>query len=260
MNEMIKFMEDIFTIQILRYFLLAGIPFLIVYIFFSHRFINAKIQKRNAVSTDFIREILYSIQTTFIFSIIGFIIFESPLKKYTQIYTEINKFGWWWIIGSTLVGLIIQDTYFYWMHRTLHHKLLFKHTHLLHHKSSNPSPWASYSFHFFEAWTEGAVLLIISILIPIHPISVLLFTIISFIINVYGHLGYEIAPRWFRDSFLFTITVSSVYHNLHHSKFNGNYGLYFRMWDRIMKTESPDYVKEYDRIQNARFGNKKIKE
>jgi sterol desaturase/sphingolipid hydroxylase (fatty acid hydroxylase superfamily) len=40
---------------------------------------------------------------------------------------------------------------------------------------------------------------------------------------------------------------------MHHSKFKGNYGLYFRIWDRLMGTEHPDYVSEYDRIQDQRF-------
>ena len=57
----------------------------------------------------------------------------------------------------------------------------------------------------------------------------------------------------FRNSFWFQIINSSVYHNLHHKKFQGNYGLYFRFWDRIMKTENPNYSKEYDLIQKNRF-------
>jgi len=87
-----------------------------------------------------------------------------------------------------------------------------------------------------------------------HPVTILLFTITGFIINVYGHLGYEVAPKWFRYSWLFEILNTSVHHNLHHSKFKGNYGLYFRIWDRLMGTEHPDYVKEYDKLQKQRFG------
>lgn len=47
---------------------------------------------------------------------------------------------------------------------------------------------------------------------------------------------------------------TSTHHNIHHSKFNGNYGLYFRFWDKMMGTEHPDYVKKYDEIQKRRFG------
>ena len=142
------------------------------------------------------------------------------------------------------------------MHRLLHHKGLFKFTHVLHHQSTNPSPWASYSFHLFEAITEGAILLVLVFLLPVHPISLMLFTISSFLINVYGHLGYEIMPEWFRHTWMFEVFNTSVHHNLHHSKFKGNYGLYFRIWDRMMGTENPDYVKEYDRLQQQRLGTK----
>jgi lathosterol oxidase len=184
----------------------------------------------------------------------------TPLKGYTQLYTNLTDFPLWYLPVSLVLSLVIHDTYFYWMHRLLHHRRLFKLTHLVHHQSTNPSPWASYSFHFAEALTEGMVLLVIVMIIPIHPLMVVWFTIIGFIINVYGHLGYEIAPKWLRNSFLFEIINTSVYHNMHHSKFKGNYGLYFRVWDRLLKTEHPDYVKDYDRVQENRFGKKEIAE
>ena len=60
--------------------------------------------------------------------------------------------------------------------------------------------------------------------------------------------------KWFRHSPLFELLNTSVHHNIHHSKFKGNYGLYFRFWDRLMNTEHPDYVKSYDEIQERRFG------
>jgi len=87
-----------------------------------------------------------------------------------------------------------------------------------------------------------------------HRFAIEMFVLSSFIINVYEHLGYEVAPKWFRNSILFEVLNTSVHHNLHHHKFKGNYGLYFRVWDRLLKTEHPDYVKEYDRIQQNRFG------
>jgi sterol desaturase/sphingolipid hydroxylase (fatty acid hydroxylase superfamily) len=88
-----------------------------------------------------------------------------------------------------------------------------------------------------------------------HKFTLLFFGFSIFAINVYGHLGYEIAPKWFRNSIFFEFINSSVYHNLHHSKFKGNYGLYFRFWDKIMGTEHEDYVKMYDEIQSRRFLN-----
>lgn len=240
-----------------RYFLLAGIPFLIFYLMFPEKFSRNKIQARFAQKKDFLREIFYSLQTIFIITGVGVLIIKSPLRAYTQMYTEVEEYPLWWIPFSLVLALILHDTYFYWMHRTVHHPRLFKRVHLLHHKSVNPSPWASYSFHFLEACLEALIAPIILFSIPLHPIALISFTLVAFGINVYGHLGYEIAPRWFRHSWLFEILNTSTHHNLHHKKFKGNYGLYFRIWDRVMKTEYPDYVAEYDRIQERRFGIKK---
>jgi lathosterol oxidase len=243
-----------FSLSLIRYFILAGIPFMLFYKVFTAWFNDNKIQNRKANVKDFLREIGHSLQTTAVFAVIGYLALYSPVKNYTKLYTDINAYPSWWIWVSLIISLIIHDTYFYWMHRLLHHKKLFKLAHVVHHQSTNPSPWASYSFHFIEAWTEGAVLFVIMFLIPMHPLTVVLFTIVGFIINVYGHLGYEIAPKQLRNSVLFEVLNTSVHHNVHHSKFKGNYGLYFRVWDRLMGTEHPDYVKEYDRIQQQRFG------
>jgi lathosterol oxidase len=249
MDLTLKIFIELFSMSGIRYFVIAGIPFLLFYKLLRRYFKQSKIQKGDADRNDFRREILHSMQTTAILAFIAFIVIYTPLKSYTLIYDDLAKYPVWWIGLSLLISLIIHDTYFYWMHRLLHHKKLFKFTHLLHHRSTNPSPFASYSFHIIEAFTEGAILFVIVFLIPVHPLTILLFTVTSFTINVYGHLGYEIAPKWFRHTYLFEVLNTSVHHNLHHSKFKGNYGLYFRVWDRLMGTEHKDYVKEYDRIQ-----------
>jgi lathosterol oxidase len=184
---------------------------------------------------------------------ISFLIIYTPLRNMTKIYMHLQDHPWWWLVLSVALSLVIHDTYFYWMHRLLHHKKLFRWTHVLHHRSTNPSPWSAYSFHFLEAWAEGGVLLVIAMIMPVHPLALLLFTIVAFAINVYGHLGYEVMPLNLRKRLIFQIINTSVYHNLHHSEFKGNYGLYFRIWDRLCGTENPNYVKEYDEIQERRL-------
>lgn len=236
-----------------RYFVIAGLAFFLFYKVFRKAMQRKKIQDKEASIKDFIREIGHSVQTTFVMAIFGLVFLFSPVREYTRIYNEVNEYPLWWIPLSIILCLILHDTYFYFMHRAIHHKSLFKRVHLLHHRSVNPSPWASYSFHFWEAWLENGILVLIIFVLPLHPVAIAGFVLSSFIINVYGHLGYEIMPRWFRHSFLFEILNTSVYHNLHHSKFKGNYGLYFRVWDRLLQTEHPDYVQQYDKIQNKRF-------
>lgn len=242
------------VMNIAKYFLLAGIPFLIFYRLFPHFFSNNKIQSRLAGNKDFLREIRHSLLTTIILAAVAMLVLRTPLRGFTQLYSDIADYPVWWVPISVLLSLVVHDTYFYWMHRTVHSPVLYRRVHLVHHKSVNPSPWASFSFHFLEGVLEGMAAPIILFLIPMHPIALIIFGFLSFGINVYGHLGFEIAPKWLRHSFLFQILNTSTHHNLHHSKVKGNYGLYFRIWDRVMGTENPDYVNEYDQIQERRFG------
>jgi sterol desaturase/sphingolipid hydroxylase (fatty acid hydroxylase superfamily) len=253
MQQSFEAILKIFSLSIFRYFLIAGIPFLLCYHLFGERLIRSKIQKRYAARKDLTREIIHSLKTTVIFTAILYIALYTPFSHMTRIYTQLSDYPLWWIFASVILSLIIHDTYFYWMHRILHHPPIFRYVHLVHHQSTNPSPWASYSFDLAEACTEGAVLFVIVTVMPMHLLSIALFVLVAFMINVYGHLGYEVAPLWLRRTLLFEIVNTSVHHNLHHSKFKGNYGLYFRVWDRLMGTEHPDYVKEYDLIQENRM-------
>jgi Delta7-sterol 5-desaturase len=252
MEQILKFIAT-YVVTIIRYSIIAGIPFLIIYKLGRNKFVKNKIQERIATNKNFLNEFKHSLQSGVILTLVGFIILFTPLRAFTKIYTDINAYSKWWIPTSIFIAIILHDSYFYWMHRILHHKKLFNKAHIIHHHSTNPSPWAAYSFHLIEGFTEALILPIILFIIPMHPVALFSFTVISLMINVYGHLGYEVAPKWFRKSFLFEILNSSVYHNLHHHKFKGNYGLYFRIWDRICKTEHPDYVKRYDEIQQNRF-------
>lgn len=249
---------EFFIVTVLRYAVIAGVPFFIFYKLFFKKFTANKIQQKKAEKKHFFREVSYSLATSLIFSFVSAVLLFTPIVEYTQVYYDIDAYPAWWIPASVVLSLVIHDTYFYWMHRTLHHKKLFKLTHLVHHKSTNPSPLASYSFHFLESFAEVGILVLLVFIMPLHPLGIIGFIVSGFIINVYGHLGFEIMPRKFRHSVLFEIFNTSVHHNLHHSKFKGNYGLYFRHWDRICGTEHPDYVKEYDRVQQRRFGKENI--
>ena len=48
---------------------------------------------------------------------------------------------------------------------------------------------------------------------------------------------------------------TSVSHNQHHQKFNGNYGLYFLFWDRWMGTLRNDYDADFNAINLKKPSN-----
>lgn len=68
------------------------------------------------------------------------------------------------------------------------------------------------------------------------------------IMNVGGHLGFELLPHGFARHPLLSWHNTAVHHDMHHHRVHCNYSLYFNIWDRLMGTNHPDYVHEHDRI------------
>src|SRR5579862_8863332 len=149
-----------FVIMVVRYAVIAGIAFLVFYVFFRKKFFRRKIQKLFPSNKDYTREIIYSLLTVLIFTGIAFLLESRYVKPHTRIYAHINDYGLLYFICSIPLALVIHDTYFYWTHRLMHHPGLFKLFHLTHHKSTNPSPWAAYAFNPFEAVVEGSVIFV----------------------------------------------------------------------------------------------------
>lgn len=249
METLYRFWPEIAYYISLRYILIAGGAYLLYYVFFRNHFFQRKIQQVFPKNRQVIIEVLYSMQTILIFAMIFFLVVIF-LRPYTNLYSEINDFGMIYYLSTIPVMFLIHDTYFYWMHRLIHHPKLFKHIHLVHHQSTNPTPLAAYSFHFSESILEGMIIPIIAFTLPVHPSALILFLLGQFIINVYGHLGFELFPSHFHKTWIGRWINTSVAHNQHHKHFKGNYGLYFLFWDRWMGTLRTDYDETFDEVKN----------
>jgi Delta7-sterol 5-desaturase len=233
-----------------RYFIVAGIFFLLFYILLRPLKRARKIQQRFPKLDDYAREIGYSVITISIFAFVPLLILHFPfISRHTYFYTRIEQHGWLYFFLAFPIMFLVHDTYFYWMHRLMHHKKLFKTFHLVHHKSTNPSPWAAYAFHPLEAIVEAGIFPLFLFTMPIHSFHLFIFFFVMIVYNVYGHLGYELYPRGFNKHWLGKWINTSINHNQHHQYFKGNYGLYFTIWDRLMGTIRSDYDAQFERIK-----------
>ncbi len=234
-----------------RYFLFAGIAFVLCYIILRPRISIKKIQANFPTQKDYFREVLYSVFTILLFSFVPlFLIHDNNIRPHTTYYSDLNEWGTTYFILAFPLMLFMHDTYFYWMHRLIHHPALFKYVHLLHHRSTNPSPWAAYAFHPLEAVLEVGIVVLFLFTIPIHKIHLPVFFLFMIIYNVYGHTGWELYPKGFNKHWLGKWINTSVNHNQHHQFFKGNYGLYFLFWDRWMGTLRKDYDEAYEKVTN----------
>lgn len=235
-------------VHLVRYLLVAGIFYALYYGWRRHRLAARKIQPRFPKNTDLRREIGYSVATTGVFALVSLTLFLTGIRDHTLMYRDWQAYGTAYGLFSFVALIGLHDTYFYWTHRAMHHPRLFKTMHLVHHKSTNPSPWAAYAFHPLEAIVEALIVPLATFVLPLHVYTVMTFLLFMIVYNVYGHLGWELMPaRWHRH-WLGRWLNTSVNHNQHHQFFTGNYGLYFRFWDEWMGTTRPGYASAFDRV------------
>ena len=154
-----------------------------------------------------------------------------------------------WLAALEFAGIVVaHDAYFYWMHRGLHLKAMFRRAHMTHHMSRTPTPWAAYSFAPIEAGFEAAFMPLFLLVVPFHALVVVAFVLHQIIRNVIGHSGHEFAWSGFTRSRWTGWLTTTTHHDLHHSEGRHNFGLYFTWWDRMMGTEHPRYHEKFEAV------------
>ena len=232
--------------DLVRYFVFAGLPFLVFYVIFRSKLVRFKIQQKFPENKHMVREIGYSLVSMLIFNVVAVTVFILAKNGYTKIYTNIHAHSMWYFWFSVVVFIVAHDTYFYWSHRLMHMKAIYPYVHLIHHRSVNPTPWATFSFHPTEAVMQVMILPIMVVAIPLHPLAILAWSMYQLMLNIGGHTGYE----FFRSGFTRRIHTlwsnTATHHTMHHKHVNCNYGLYFNIWDRIMGTNHERYHEEFE--------------
>jgi Delta7-sterol 5-desaturase len=235
---------------------LAGLVWLAFYVLFRHWVKNRKINPKVPAWGQIALEVRQSLISLLVFGLSsGLVVFIRWGGVRTRMYRPVDKFGWGWYVASIFLALVIHDAYFYWTHRLLHHRRLFRRVHRIHHLSNNPTPWAAYSFSVPEAAVQAGAGLLLVYALPMHYSAFLLWMTWQIGFNVFGHCGYEVYPRWFLRTWPGRLMNTPTHHALHHEKFNANYGLYFNVWDRLCGTNHPDYEGRFARATGAAVGD-----
>ena len=185
------------------------------------------------------REIGWSLLSAVIYGIpAGVVAWGWQTHGWTRIYTDVHAFPLWYLPLSALLYLLAHDTWFYWTHRWMHVPALFHRIHAVHHASRPPTAWAAMSFHPVEALTGAAVIPALVFLVPIHVAVLALVLTIMTVMGVTNHMGWEMFPRRLVHSRVGDWVITASHHNLHHEQYRCNYGLYFRLWDRLCGTDA----------------------
>jgi sterol desaturase/sphingolipid hydroxylase (fatty acid hydroxylase superfamily) len=233
--------------DIVKYLLFAGGLYVLIYGALATRLAARRLQKTRASSQQMIREVGWSLVSAIIFGTVSLFLVIGPGQLgWNRMYFDLASWGWAYALLSLVLMIVAHDAYFYWTHRLMHHPVVLRRVHRTHHLSRTPTPWTAYAFDPAEAVVQVGFPPLFAALVPVHPLVLLVWSVHMILRNVLGHAGFELMPAGFARSRWLGWLTTATHHDLHHSTFGWNYGLYFTWWDRLMGTEHPQYLELFD--------------
>ena len=235
-----------FGVDLARYGIVAGGAFALFWVWGSERFRARRITDVEVPREKLWREIRWSLSTVLVFSAMGVLVEYGGRAGILRRYESVGDRGLLWFGISVLVLVLLQDTYFYWTHRAMHHPRIYRLVHRVHHQSSETSPFTAYAFSPVEALVHALFVPLAWLALPLHELAVFAFLGVMIVRNVLGHLSIELYPSGFTRSPFWGVHTTTTHHALHHKRQRSNFGLYFTFWDRLMGTEDPLYEDAFE--------------
>ncbi|KAH8655209.1 hypothetical protein BX600DRAFT_66858 [Xylariales sp. PMI_506] len=150
----------------------------------------------------------------------------AELRHYTRTYdTTEDGPGLWYDMLQIPLFVIFSDFCIYWIHRGLHHPLVYRRLHKPHHQWIITTPFASYAFHPLDGWAQSLPYHIFPLLFPMQKfVYVGAFVFVNFW-AIMIHDGEFLTNN--------PVINGAACHSMHHLYFNYNYGQYTTFWDRM---------------------------
>jgi sterol desaturase/sphingolipid hydroxylase (fatty acid hydroxylase superfamily) len=242
----------LFGLILARYFFIAGGTYWLFYSVLEKSFVKQSLHRKYPSSQSIVRDIKLSVLAAVVFALGATFVMTEYNWGFTLLYTDLREYGLWYLVASFVSVLVLQDTYFYFLHRLFHHPSLFKWVHYGHHRSEDPTPWTSFAFDLPEAFVQAIFFVGIVSILPLHFITLVAVLMTMTLWSVWNHLGFELFPSWFSHHWLGRWFIGSTHHSIHHRKYTLHYGLYFTFWDKLFGTQDSNYDDEFDSALSSR--------
>lgn len=220
------------AIVALRYFLVA-VPAYAIFWASGTALAERRLHDQKLPQGQIRREIGWSLIAAAIFGAAAVVIGYVWQHGYSRIYARLDggldtALGWAYLPISFVIYAMAHELYYYGTHRWMHHPAVYPIVHAVHHESRKTSPFASFSFHPYEAVIQAAFIPLMVMIVPIHPYVLLMYLTFMTVTAVSNHLGVElIASEGIKKHF-----ISGAHHDLHHKFMNVHFGLYFTATDQ----------------------------
>lgn len=140
------------------------------------------------------------------------------------------------IVWHLAACIILEDFAFYWVHRALHHRLVYGLVHKRHHEYKANVGIAAEHFHPVEDLFNLVPFLLGPILFKVHLSTFLLWMVIRMSEIVNSHSGYSLPfSPW---EMCLSVQGGAERHEYHHSANIGCYGSFTKLWDKLGGTDT----------------------
>ena len=246
----------LFAVIFLRYLAFSGVYHYLLRLRWRdrlrHRIFHYEVGAGAQVKT----EIRRSAAVSLIFAAFGIAVLYLWQAGHTRLYLTLDGTAdVVWLFAGPVIFLLLQETYYYWIHRWMHLPAIYQRVHRWHHESIETTAWTAFSFHPTEAVLQAVFLPLSVLLIPMHAFAFLALLTLMTLSATVNHAGIEMFPAsWSRIPVLRGL-IGATHHDVHHKQARYNFGLYFTFWDKWMGTESPKFTERFERTTRRPSAN-----
>ncbi|KAF5470505.1 hypothetical protein F2P56_011012 [Juglans regia] len=215
-------------------FFLSGLPF--IYLERAGWLSKYKIQTKNnspaAQEKCVTRLLLYHFGVNLPVMIISY-----PVFKYMGMRSSLPLPSWNVVLTQIIFYFILEDFVFYWGHRVLHTKWMYKYVHSVHHEYATPFGLTSEYAHPAEILFLGFATIIGPAITGPHLMTLWLWMVLRVLETVEAHCGYHFP--WSLSNFL-PLYGGADFHDYHHRLLytkSGNYSSTFTYMDWVFGTD-----------------------
>jgi len=166
-----------------------------------------------------------------------------PAMAFFGIRTTGSLPQWHTLAWQMVVFLLMEDFYFYWIHRFLHWKAIYKYVHKVHHLHTAPFGIAAEYAHPVETMFLGFGTIFPPVMFAwfqgMHLLTLYVWLVVRLLQTVEVHSGYDFP--WSLNRWL-PLWGGAEFHDFHHMTFNSNFSSTFRIWDIVFGTAGPYYT------------------